>query len=76
MFQLNGIKLFLIVLIVASLGVFWYLETKYYRWDGIEPEPEEMVVEIVPEPIQNDTFKQKEFVPTNEWQNIDKGIQF
>lgn len=76
MFQLTGIKLFLLVLIAMSLGVLWYMDTKYYHWDGILPEPEEVVVETVPESISNDTFKQKEFVPTNEWQKIDNGKHY
>lgn len=72
MFEMSIVRIGLIILIAASLGAFWYLDTVFYHWDGILPQPEEMVVETVPESSKNITTfnKLKEFVPTNEWQII------
>lgn len=71
------VRIGLIILIAASLGAFWYLDTVFNHWDGVLPQPEEMVVETVPESSKNITTfnKPKEFVPTNEWQIIQEGIQ-
>jgi len=78
MFEMSIVRLVLIVLVAASLGAFWYLDTVFYHWDRVLPQPEEMVVETVPESPKNITNfnKPKEFVPTNEWQIIGEGIQF
>lgn len=78
MFQISGLRFFLLVIVASSLAVFWYLDTNYYHWDRYLPEPEEMVVDTmtdVPEESnqKNITFNTKEFVPTNEWQTIEKG---
>ncbi|XP_026812586.1 nucleotide exchange factor SIL1 [Rhopalosiphum maidis] len=72
MFEMSIVRLVLIVLVAASLGAFWYLDTVFYHWDRVLPQPEEMVVETVPESPKNITNfnKPKEFVPTNEWQII------
>uniref|UniRef100_A0A2S2PTG5 Nucleotide exchange factor SIL1 n=1 Tax=Schizaphis graminum TaxID=13262 RepID=A0A2S2PTG5_SCHGA len=72
MFEMSIVKLVLIVLVAASLGAFWYLDTVFYHWDRVLPQPEEMVVETVPESSKNITNFNKpiEFVPTNEWQRI------
>lgn len=70
---MSVVKVFLLLVLAASLGVFWYLDTKYYHWDNILPEPDSLIVENVPEQIVNDTFKPKVFVPTKEWQMIEKG---
>lgn len=77
MFEMSLVRLFLMILVAASLGAFLYLDTVFYHWDRVLPQPEEMVVETVPESSKNvSTFnKPKEFVPTNEWQIIDEGIQ-
>lgn len=77
MFQMSSGRLFLVILVAASLGAFLYLDTMFYHWDRVLPQPEEMVVETVPESSKNGTTfnKPKEFVPTNEWQIIDEGIQ-
>ncbi|VVC32193.1 Hypothetical protein CINCED_3A008175 [Cinara cedri] len=72
MFQLSGTKLFLLILIAASLGALWYLDTNYYHWGHTLPEPEKLLVENEPKPIKNNSFKTKEFLPTNEWQTIEK----
>lgn len=75
MFQMSVVKLFLVILVAASLCVFWYLDTVFIHWDRVLPQPEEMVVETVPEFPKNMTFNEpKEFVPTNEWQIINEGI--
>lgn len=73
MFQVSAVKVFLLLILAASLGVFWYLDTKYDHWDQILSEPDSLVVENVPEPIVNDSYKPKAFVPTKEWQMIEKG---
>jgi len=77
MFELSFVRLFLVILVAASLGAFWYLDTVFYRRDRVLPQPEEMVVETLPESSKNGTTfdKPKEFVPTNEWQIINEGIQ-
>lgn len=77
MFEMSIVKIGLIILIAASLGAFWYLDTVFYDRDRVLPQPEEMVVETVPESSINITTfnKAKEFVPTNEWQIIHEGIQ-
>lgn len=72
MFQMPYMKLFLIILIAASLGLFWYLDTKYYYWSQSFPEPE---VENVSDVTKNETSKLKEFVPTHEWQIIENGMK-
>lgn len=76
MFQMSLVKLFLVILVAASLGAFWFLDSVFYHWDRVLPQPEETVVETVPESSKNVTTfnKPKEFVPTNEWQIIDGGI--
>lgn len=73
MFEMSLVRLFLVILVAASLGAFLYLDTVFYHWDRVLPQPEEMVVETVPESSKNVTTfnKPKEFVPTNEWQIID-----
>lgn len=78
MLEMSLVRLFLIILVAASLGAFLYLDTVFYHWDRVLPQPEEMVVETVPESSNNVTTfnKPKEFVPTNEWQIIGEGIQF
>lgn len=73
MFQISYTKFFLVILILASLGFFWYLDINYSKWGETYTEYEG-VVENVPESIKNDTSIIKEFVPTNEWQIIEKGI--
>jgi hypothetical protein len=73
MFQVSVVKVCVLLLLAASMGVFWYLDTKYDRWDQILSEPDSLVVENVPEPIVNDSFKPKAFIPTKEWQIIEKG---
>lgn len=78
MFQISGLRFFLLVVLASSLGVFWYLDTNYYHWDRYLPEPEEMVVDTMENvPVKtlkkNATLHNKEFVPTNEWQTIEKG---
>lgn len=74
MFQVSAVKVFLLLLLVASLGVFWYLDTKFYHWDhNILPEPDSLVVENVPTNTVNDTVKPKVFIPTKEWQTIEEG---
>lgn len=77
MFQISGIKFFLLVVVAASLGAFLYLDNKYYHWDRYLPDPDEMVadtmVDTPEDPNQNITFSSKKFVPTNEWQIIEKG---
>jgi len=77
MFEMSLVRLFLVILVAASLGAFLYLDTVFYHWDRVLPQPEEMVVETVPESSKNVTTfnKPKEFVPTNEWQIIHAGIQ-
>lgn len=78
MFEMSSVRLFLVILVAASLGAFLYLDTVFYHWDRVLPQPEEMVVETVPESSKNGTTsfnKPKEFVPTYEWQIIDEGIQ-
>lgn len=74
MFDINILRLFLMIVVAASLGAFWYLDTVFYHWNRILPQPEEMVHETVPESSKNVTSfnKPKEFVPTNEWQIIDE----
>jgi len=76
MFQMSVVKLFSVILVAASLCALWYLDTVFFHWDRVLPQPEEMVVETVPEfPKNITTFKApKEFVPTNEWQIINEGI--
>lgn len=76
MFQMSVVKLFLVILVAASLCAFWYLDTVFFHWDRVLPQPEEMVVETVPKfPKNFSTFNEpKEFVPTNEWQIINEGI--
>lgn len=77
MFEMSIVRIGLIILIAASMGAFWYLDTVFYHWDGVLPQPEEMVVETIPESSKNITSfnKLKEFVPTNEWQIIQEGIK-
>uniref|UniRef100_A0A2H8TXF8 Nucleotide exchange factor SIL1 n=1 Tax=Melanaphis sacchari TaxID=742174 RepID=A0A2H8TXF8_9HEMI len=75
MFEMPLVRLFLIILLATSLGVLWYLDTAFYHWDRVLPQPEEIIVETVPESSKNVTTfnKPKDFVPTNEWQIIDEG---
>lgn len=76
MFQSCGIKILLIIMIVSSLCLLWYLDTKYYHWDRILPQPDEMIfAKTELQSPENDTLKSKEFVPTNEWQIIEKGTK-
>ncbi|XP_001943966.2 nucleotide exchange factor SIL1 [Acyrthosiphon pisum] len=74
MFEMSLGRLLLVILVAASLGAFLYLDTVFYHWDRVLPQPEEMVVETVPESSKNATTfnKPKEFVPTNEWQIINE----
>lgn len=76
MFQLSVTKLFLLVLVAVSLLALWLLDTNRHQWDRVLPESDELVLEDVqvPESTKNDTFKTKEFVPNNEWQTIQQGI--
>lgn len=64
-------------MIAVSLGAFWYLDTNYYHWGQTIYEHEKQLVKNEPESgaIKNDSFKTKEFVPTNEWQTLGKGIK-
>jgi len=77
MFEMSVVKLLLVVLVAASLGAFWYMDTLFHQWDQVLPQPEEMIVETVPESSKNDTTlnKSEELEPTNEWQIITGGIQ-
>lgn len=77
MFQVSVTKFFLLLLVAASMIALWLLQSNHQHWDRVLPESEELVVENVlePESTKNDTFRIKEFVPTNEWQTIQKGTK-
>jgi len=75
MFQNTATKMMvLMLLLVATLGTFWYLDTKFYHWEKrILPEPESVIIENEFEPIKNDTTTSNKFVPTDEWQILGDG---
>lgn len=73
---MNATKLILVFLIVVALGTVWFMDSRFFHWsDRVLPDPQTMTGETVEEPVTNDTFNNKKFVPTNEWQTIEKGIQ-
>lgn len=76
MFQMNATKLILLFLIVVALGTVWFMDLRFFHWsDRVLPDPSMMTVETVEEPVTNDTFNVKKFVPTNEWQTIKEGTK-
>jgi len=74
MFQNTATKMMvLMLLLVATLGTFWYLDTKFHWEKRILPEPESVIIENEFEPIKNDTTTSNKFVPTDEWQILGDG---
>lgn len=75
MFQLSGIKVFLLLLVAVSLGAVWYLDTNYYHWGQTIYEHENQLVKNEPVSMAIKKNSTKDFVPTNEWQPLEKGIK-
>lgn len=74
---MNATKLVLVFLMVVAIGAVWFMDSRFFHWsDRVLPDPATMTGEAVEEPVvTNDTFNNKKFVPTNEWQKIEEGTQ-